>query len=82
LKVPVLHSSPYQKVKNVSYSRRCRVNIRRVSTDLTKILLKPDVVVHAFNPSTQKEEAGGWQIPGQPGLYREIPISKNQGMGI
>ena len=43
--------------------------------------MKPGVVVHAFNPSTQEAEAGGflssrpaWStkfVPGQPELYRE-----------
>jgi hypothetical protein len=46
------------------------------------------VVVHAFNPSTWEAEAGGFLslrpawftkwVPGQPGLYRENPVSKNQ----
>jgi hypothetical protein len=30
--------------------------------------LKQDVVVHAYNPSTQETDTGGWQIQGQPGL--------------
>jgi hypothetical protein len=44
------------------------------------------VVVHAFNPSTQEAEAGGflslrpaWStkgVPGQPGLYRETLSQK------
>jgi hypothetical protein len=46
------------------------------------------VVAHAFNPSTWEVEAGrflssrpGWStewVPGQPGLYRKTPVSKNQ----
>jgi hypothetical protein len=46
------------------------------------------VVVHAFNPSTQEAEAGGflssrpaWStkwIPGQPGLHREILSQKTK----
>jgi hypothetical protein len=45
------------------------------------------MVVHAFNPSTQEAEAGGflssraaWStkwVPGQPGLYRAI-LSQNK----
>jgi hypothetical protein len=48
---------------------------------------KPDVVAHAFNPSTREAEAGGflslrpaWStkwVPGQPGLYRET-LSRKQ----
>jgi hypothetical protein len=44
------------------------------------------VVAHAFNPSTQEAEAGGflssrpaWStelVPGQPGLYRETLSQK------
>jgi hypothetical protein len=46
------------------------------------------VVVHAFNPSTQEAEAGGffslrpaWStqwVPGESGLHRENPVSKKQ----
>jgi hypothetical protein len=46
------------------------------------------VVVHAFNPSTQEAEAGGFlssrpawsteQVPGQPGLHRETLSQKQQ----
>jgi hypothetical protein len=49
--------------------------------------LSPDVVVHTFNPSTWKAEAGrflssrpAWStnwVPGQPGLYRET-LSQNK----
>jgi hypothetical protein len=35
---------------------------------------KPGMVVHAFNPSTQEEEAGGFQ--GQPGLQSEFQDSQ------
>jgi hypothetical protein len=48
--------------------------------------LKPGVVVHSFNPSTQEAEAGGflssrpaWStelVPGQPGLYKETLSQK------
>jgi hypothetical protein len=30
------------------------------------------VVVHTYNPNTQKDEKGGSQIQGQPGLHREM----------
>jgi hypothetical protein len=46
------------------------------------ILGWPDVIAHAFNPSIWEAEAGGYlslrparsteQVPGQPGLQREI----------
>jgi hypothetical protein len=44
------------------------------------------VVAQAFNPSTREAEAGGflssrpaWStVPGQPGLHRGNPVSKNQ----
>ena len=30
----------------------------------------PGMVIHAFNPSTQEAEAGGFLgVPGQPGVY-------------
>jgi hypothetical protein len=36
-------------------------------------------VVHAYNPSTQEAEAGGSQVQGLPGLYREKdPESKTE----
>jgi hypothetical protein len=38
---------------------------------------EPDVVVQACNPSTQKDEAGGLQVPGQPG-YTARPCLKNK----
>jgi hypothetical protein len=48
----------------------------------------PGVVAHAFNPSTQEAEAGGflssrpaWStkwVPGQPGLHRETPSRKTK----
>ena len=47
-----------------------------------------NVVAHAFNPSTQEAEAGGflssrpaWAtkwVPGQPGLYRETLSQKTK----
>jgi hypothetical protein len=50
------------------------------------------VVAHAFNPSTQEAEAGGflslrpaWSttwVPGQAGLYRETLSRKKNGKGI
>jgi hypothetical protein len=33
------------------------------------------VVVHACNPSTQKGEAEGYQVQGQPGLYSNFQAS-------
>jgi hypothetical protein len=46
------------------------------------------MVAHAFNPSTQEAEAGGflssrpaWStewVPGQPGLYRERKTKKKK----
>jgi hypothetical protein len=52
-----------------------------------KLGMQPGVVVHSFNPSTQKAEAGrflssrpAWStkcVPGQPGLYRET-LSRNK----
>jgi hypothetical protein len=51
--------------------------------------VKPDMVVHAFNPSTREAEAGGflslrptWStkgVPGQPGLYRKTLSQKTKG---
>jgi hypothetical protein len=50
--------------------------------------LVPGVVAHAFNPSTQEAEAGGFlssrpawstkRVPGQPGLHRETLSRKNK----
>jgi hypothetical protein len=49
--------------------------------------ITPAVVAHAFNPSTQEAEVGGFlssrpawstkKVPGQPGLYRET-LSRKQ----
>jgi hypothetical protein len=33
------------------------------------------MLVHAYNPSTPDDEAGGSQVPGQPELHTE-PVSK------
>jgi hypothetical protein len=51
-------------------------------------LLSRSVVAHTFNPSTWEAEAGGflslrsaWSkmwVPGQPGLYRENPVSEKK----
>jgi hypothetical protein len=42
-----------------------------------KTLLLPDVVAHAFNPSSQEEEAGGvLGAPQQPGQHRETLSQK------
>jgi hypothetical protein len=55
---------------------------------IIKIIYKPGVVVHAFNPSTWEAEAGGflslrpaWStewVPGQPGLHRETLSRKTK----
>lgn len=43
----------------------------------SKILLLPGMVVHICNPNTVEAEAGGsLQVPGQPGLHSEAPVSK------
>jgi hypothetical protein len=31
--------------------------------------MKPDVVVHADNPATQKVQVRQWKVRGQPGVY-------------
>jgi hypothetical protein len=37
------------------------------------------VVVHTYNPSTHEAEAGGLQVPSQPGLHIEtLPVSTKQ----
>jgi hypothetical protein len=53
-----------------------------------KLLCKPSVVAHAFNPSTWEAEAGGFlssrpawsteQVPGQPGLHKETLSCKTK----
>jgi hypothetical protein len=35
------------------------------------------MVVHAYNPSIQKAEADGWQVPSQPGLLSKILSQKD-----
>jgi hypothetical protein len=37
----------------------------------------PHVVVHTWNPSTQKAEAGRSRVPGQPGLHSETVTETN-----
>jgi hypothetical protein len=39
---------------------------------------EPDVVVQACNPSTQKDEAGGLQVPGQPGYMARFYLKKQR----
>jgi hypothetical protein len=34
------------------------------------------LVVHAYNPSTEEAEAGGFQTQGQPGLYSNLLSQK------
>jgi hypothetical protein len=56
--------------------------------NLRIIGIEPCMVAHAFNPSTQEAEAGGFlssrpawsteRVPGQPGLYRETLSRKNK----
>jgi hypothetical protein len=41
-------------------------------------MLSRAVVVHAFNPSTWEAEAGGYRVPGQPGLHRETLSRKTK----
>jgi hypothetical protein len=36
------------------------------------------MVVQACSLSTQEAEAGGWKVPGQPGLYSEIRSQKKK----
>jgi hypothetical protein len=36
------------------------------------------MVVHICNLSTQKAEAKGWQIQGQPGQHSETPTLKKE----
>jgi hypothetical protein len=33
-------------------------------------------VVHAWNPSTHTDDAGGLRVQGQPGLYGDTPYKK------
>jgi hypothetical protein len=42
--------------------------------------MKPGVVVHVSNPSTQEAGAGGYQVQGQSGLHTEI-LSQNKMRG-
>jgi hypothetical protein len=47
----------------------------------TYVILKnamwPDMVEHAFNPSTREAEAGGFRVRGQPGLQSELQDSQS-----
>jgi hypothetical protein len=62
----------------LDYTVRPGLNNNESKTD--KNPGKPGVVAHAFNPSTQEAEAGGfprsetslvYRVPGQPELHRE-----------
>ena len=58
-----------------------------ISGNPIKIKIEPDLVAHAFNPSTWEAEAGAflssrpaWStelVPGQPGQHRET-LSQNK----
>lgn len=39
--------------------------------------IKPDILVHTYNPSTWEAEAKGSRVQGQPGL-----VSKNKRQGV
>lgn len=37
--------------------------------------MKPDIVLHTYNPSTKEAKAGGLQFQGQHGVYSELQDS-------
>jgi hypothetical protein len=39
-------------------------------------------MANAYNPTIWETEAGGWKVPGQPGLHSETLSLKNQGKTI
>jgi hypothetical protein len=58
-----------RKDKPRKYFKLLKVNIRLLVV----------MVVHTYNPSTQKAEEGGSKVQGQPGLY---PVSNNEGLVV
>jgi hypothetical protein len=73
------------KMKEIESSTHINIlqNFRHLKTNI-----QPGVAVHAFNPSTQKAERGGFlslrpawsteRVPGQPGLHRETLSQKKK----
>jgi hypothetical protein len=80
-----IHISQWTSLKHIFERHVLKFQTRAIHV---KLFLKPGMVVHAFNPSTQEAEAGGflssrpsWStkwVPGQPGLYRETLFRKTK----